>query len=185
LINSHAASERGFTLIELMVVVLIIGIVVASTVLAIGATGKDRPLEQERDRIVAMTQYVRERGELQIREYGLRLSPNDYQFVVYEPRTHQWQVDDLDHTLRRRKLPEGLGFTLVVEGREVILEATKPQGQLKDRAEDLTPQVMLFSNGDTSDFELTLARAEAARSVTLKSAGDGEISVGALEDQRK
>ena len=166
----------------MMVVVVIIGVVIAGTLLAVGTAGNDRPLEEERDRLVAMTQYVRERGELQTREYGLRLAPASYQYVVYEPRTGLWQADELDNTLRERKLPAGLVFTLVVEGREIVLEKPREKSQLKDAAADLTPQVMLFSNGDTSDFALTLARGEPVRSVTLKSAEDGKITVTAIEE---
>jgi general secretion pathway protein H len=177
--------QRGFTLIELMVVVVIIGVVVAGTVLSIGAASNDTQLEEERDRLVAMIQYVRERGELQTREYGLRLAPASYQYVVYEPRTGAWIADDLDTSLRERKLPTGLDFALVVEGREVVIDKDKAPGQLKDEVANLTPQVMLFSNGDTSDFALTLRRRSAARSVTLQSAEDGKISVGVVEDLKR
>ena len=173
--------QRGFTLIELMVVVVIIGMVVAGTVLAIGSGNSDTQLEQERDRLVAMTQYVRERGELQTREYGLRMTPDSYQYVVYEPRNGEWQLDDLDDSLHKRQLPKGLRFSLVVEGREVVIDPLPELGQLHSSVADLTPQVMLFSNGDTSDFALTLTRTVGARSVTLKSAEDGKISVGNIE----
>ena len=132
-----------------------------------------------------MTQYVRERGELQTREYGLRLAPTAYQYVVYEPRTGAWVVDDLDTSLRERRLPVGLDFSLVVEGREVVIAKPKDVGQLKDEVAELTPQVMLFSNGDTSDFALTLRRKSAAKSTTLQSAEDGKISVGAVEEMSR
>jgi general secretion pathway protein H len=174
----RALVSAGFTLIEIMVVVLIIGLMVGSAVLAIGNKDDDRPLEEERDRLTAMTQYVRERGELQSREYGLRLQPSGYQYVVYEPRAAAWTVDELDESLRARALPTGLSFSLVLEGRDVILEKPKEQSGLKDEVVDLTPQVMLFSNGDTSEFKLTLKRSEPERSVEFKSSPNGTIKVG-------
>jgi hypothetical protein len=41
-----------------------------------------------------------------------------------------------------------------------------------------TPQVMLFSNGDTNSFALTLSREGSNRSVTLQSSDDGTVQVG-------
>jgi len=67
-VNLPAQSQRpaaGFTLIELMVVVVIIGVVITATLLSLGATGRDSQLEQERDRLAALIDYVRERAGLQ------------------------------------------------------------------------------------------------------------------------
>ena len=66
---------RGFTLLEMMVVVVIIGVVVAGMLLSLGVTGRDSELERERDRLDGLFSYVRERGELQTSEYGLRVTP--------------------------------------------------------------------------------------------------------------
>ena len=66
------ALEQGFTLLELMVVVAIIGIIVVGAILSLGATGKDSALEQERDRLVDLMAYGRERGAMLTLEYGIR-----------------------------------------------------------------------------------------------------------------
>jgi len=43
-----------------------------------------------------------------------------------------------------------------------------------------TPQIMLFSNGDTNTFILTMQRPAANRSVTLQSSDDGTVKVGEI-----
>jgi len=177
-------SIAGFTLLELMVVVVIIGILIAGAVLSLGATGRDTQLEQERDRLVALLDYARERGELQTREYGLRCTPGGYEFSVYDSRTAQWVADDLETALRPRRLPPGLAFSLVIEGREVVLEEPQSDSALSSGVKDRTPQIMLYSNGDTNDFELTLARAELNRRAVIRNEPDGTINSGdILEDQ--
>jgi type II secretion system protein H len=122
----HAQSAchraRGFTLLELMVVVVIIGLVMAGVVISMGATGRDSQLEQERDRLNALISYVRERGALLTLEYGIRCGQHGYRFVYYDNRTMQWLPETLDDTLRVRHLPDGLDLQLIIEGRQVVLD---------------------------------------------------------------
>jgi type II secretion system protein H len=113
---------RGFTLLELLVVIVIIGIVISGTLLALGATGQDRGLQEERDRLTALVDYVRDRGALMTTEYGILCGQHGYRFVYYDDRTMQWAPETLDDTLRERKLPDGLSLQLIVEGRTVLLD---------------------------------------------------------------
>jgi len=114
-------SPAGFTLIELMVVIVIIGLVAAATLLSLGGSGKDSQLEQERDRLAALIDYVRERAALQTVEYGLRCEQGHYRFLMYDNRQARWLEDPLDDALRPRQLPDGLEIALVVEGRAIVL----------------------------------------------------------------
>lgn len=226
-------SCAGFTLLEILVVLVIIGLVAAGAILSLGATGRDRQLEQERDRLTALIAYVRDRGAMMTTEYGIRCGQHGYRFVYYDNRTLSWQPEMLDDTLRERKLPSGLDLQLVIEGRPVVLDdhaldynaATLVAAQTPGAAggavaagssggagtaatagdvsgapsesgsssglgappldapavDDNTPQILLLSNGDTNSFTLTIERPSAHHSVTLKSAADGTISAGDIQ----
>ena len=181
------AGERGFTLIELMVVVLIIGLMAAGIVLSVGVTGRDNQLEKESDRAFALIKYAREKAELQTREFGLYCGDQDYQFLTYDPRRGLWRPVDEDDALRARRLPEGLKLHLIVEGREVVLKgpdekekAKKTKEELEKEQRAVQPHIMLFSNGDLTSFQLTLVRDEPARSVTITSNEKGGIDAGKL-----
>lgn len=180
-VRAEAVSElrqwRGFTLIEMLVVLVIIGVLATSMVLSLGDTGRDRAMEQERDRLNALISYVREQGALQTLEYGLHLTPTGYRFTVYDNRNNAWMPEDLDDVLRARTLPDGLTLTLVLEGRPVVLDPADSR-QLGASSPDVNPQIMLFSNGDLNSFELTIRRAAANRSVTLRSTETGKIEIG-------
>jgi general secretion pathway protein H len=151
--NSTRRPVGGFTLIEILVVLLIIGIMITGAVLATGIGGGDRDLEKERDRIVALTDYLREQAALQNREYGMRFYEGGYEFVVFNVRTGLWQQLQDDSITRPRPLPAGILADLSIEGRAIILPKKEPTGP-----EDLAPQVLLYSSGELNLFELVLRR---------------------------
>src|SRR5258706_15248165 len=111
------AAIAGFTLIEMMVVVVIVGLLVAPTLLWLGGSGRDSQLEQERDRLGALIEYVRERAALQTVEYGLRCEQGAFRFRMSSNRQGLWIEDPLDDSLRARKLPAGIEIALVAGNR--------------------------------------------------------------------
>jgi general secretion pathway protein H len=214
--NTRAPSRSaGFTLIEIMIVVVIIGIITAGVLLSVNLTGRDHDLEKESDRLLTLVNYAREQAEMQTREYGVVVRDDGYQFVAYDTRRGLWREIYEDDALRMRKLPDGLDFKLVVDARPVVLVPTgdvkppdpKDQKQkvktladvkslddassLKDSTssgkklgEDsgkldeekkVTPQIMIYSNGDLSSFEITMERDRGLRSVTLALDEKGQV----------
>jgi general secretion pathway protein H len=167
----------GFTLIEILVVVVIIGVVCAGVLLSVNLTGRDRDLEKESDRLYALFTYAREQAELQTREYGVLFQDDGYEFLSYDQRLGTWRSVFEDEALGVRKLPDGLGFKLMVEARPVVL--TRP----KD-SKDKTPQVMIFSNGDLTSFAATVERDGGTRSVTLAPDDKGEIIEQAMVEAK-
>jgi len=120
--------SRGFTLIEMMIVVFIIGIITAGVLLSVNLTGRDRDLEKESDRLLTLVNYVREQAEMQTREYGIIVHDDGYQFVAYDARRGLWREVYEDDALHVRMLPGGLDFKLMVDARPVVLQST---GEIK------------------------------------------------------
>lgn len=161
---------RGFTLIEILVVVVIIGLLAVGAVLAIGTTKRDDALETEAQRLQSLIGYVREHAELTTREFGLGCEGDRYRFLAFDPRRGLWRVAEAEDILRERTLPVGLRIRLRIEGREVLLRPPKEK-------EPLQPQVMLFSNGDVTPFELTLGREGSPLQAVLASDDEGVVTL--------
>lgn len=176
--NPLRARSAGFTLIEMLVVVVIIAIISASMLLSTSATGRDRELERESERLLALLNYTREQAEVRTKEYGLLCTDTGYQFVGFDPRRNEWVAVETDEALRARELPAGLSFSLQVEARPIVL--TRPPD-----SKDLTPQVMLYSNGDLTPFELALLRDAGERSIAIASTDKGIIEAQPMEEKRR
>ncbi|MBS0366611.1 MAG: type II secretion system minor pseudopilin GspH [Proteobacteria bacterium] len=173
----HRRNARGFTLIEILVVVAIVGVLSAAMLLSVSLTGRDRELEKESDRLDALLGYAREQAELQTREYGVMFQDDGYTFLTYDTQRDRWRRVSEDDALDTRQLPDGLELSLVVDGRAVVL--TRP----KD-ATDLTPQVILYSGGDLTSFSATVARISPARSVTITVDDKNQIVEQDLVEQK-
>jgi len=143
---------RGFSLIEIMVVVFIIGLISAAVVIKFAGNNRDTALDQEAERLDALFDYVREQAELQTSDFGFRASDHGYSFVVFDVLANQWRPVEEDDALRDRELPEGLEPHMVVEGRSIVLDREKKN------LKDFQPQILIFANGDLSSFEISLQR---------------------------
>jgi general secretion pathway protein H len=75
--------SKGFTLIEILVVLVIMTVIISLAVLSIGTTGRDTQLDEESRRIEGLVDILHERALLEGRDFGLRIEPAGYGFLVY------------------------------------------------------------------------------------------------------
>jgi general secretion pathway protein H len=146
----------GFTLIEILVVLVIVSIVISFAVLKIGVTGKDSAIEDEQRRIQGLMGLLQERAVLEVRDFGLLIEPTSYQFVVYQNRRQRWENFNEEREYRRRELPKGLNFELQMDSRQIIL---KPRNEsIKSDEPQVAPQLIIAASGEGTPFKLILVR---------------------------
>ena len=165
-----AAPLRGFTLIEILVVVVIMAVLTTVAMLSIGTLGKDRGLDDEGDRYTDIAAAVTEQAQLEGRDFGIYFGPASYEVLVYALRHQRWETLPDDRLYERRELPAGVTPTLEIEGKVLLLDREKADAPR-------VPQVLIFSSGDVSPYRLTLSREGTDAKWQLEGRADGTLLV--------
>jgi general secretion pathway protein H len=143
-------TQAAFTLLELMVVIVIIGIVLTFTTLAIGDGGKQQTVRHEAERFTALLQLASEEAALRGRDLGISLSATQYQF--WQLNGQEWQRLD-DEMLRVRTLPAGMQLHIAMDGEPVEMPHT---------LEKVTqPALLLLASGEITPFIIRFAIEES------------------------
>ncbi len=163
-------AARGFTLLEILVVVVIIAIMTTIGMLSMGTLGADRELDAELERYADVLEAALEQAQLEGRDYGVRFTPGAYQVYVYAAERQRWETIDEDRLYERHALPDGLEYQLEVEGKVLKLGAEPPLAPK-------VPQVILFASGDASPYVLKVQRQGVERATTVVGGPDGSIEI--------
>jgi general secretion pathway protein H len=142
----------GFTLIEIMVVLVVVGMLVALATFTMGGNSLRRDLDNEAQKLFLLMQTVSEQAVLNNTEFGLVIDEEHYRFLSYDEQTGTWKPPQ-ERLYRRRSLPEWLVVTKYIESDAPRLASGNDDDDDDERA---TPDVVLFSSGETTPFELEL-----------------------------
>jgi general secretion pathway protein H len=177
--GTRGAQHRlsGFTLLELLVVLVVVAIMVSMAMLSFGVLGRDRQSEEESRRFWVVLQQAREEAELQAEDLGIFISADSYEYLRFEPRREEWQLIEGDELFAQRRLPEGLRFRLRVDSREIVMKPDLPNRGDKDENEKWPPQVMVLSSGEVMPFELEVERDGAPSLWRVTALPDNDLRV--------
>jgi general secretion pathway protein H len=179
--------HRGFTLLEIMLVMLLLGLMASYVVVNFVSESRTARIQKETDRLQQLVQVISETAILKQQDFGLVLNDKGYQFLVHdgqkwlevgEPKFMQfhpwpetvkaeleleglsWAEDSILGQEEFRKLQEEL-----LEQQEEAAEEEekkagrdgKTKGPAKSREKPLLPNIYILSSGDISPFQLVLA----------------------------
>lgn len=176
--------NRGFTLIEILVVIVIVATVISIATLSVGLLGEDGELDEERMRLATVIETVQDDALLQGREFGVEIMTSSYRFVEFDPLTRLWVEVPDDELYRLRYLPEGLEFELFIDDKRIDLEndpkklddADKPM--LSAGAKPYVPHLFVFASGESSAYEIRLWRPQTNQERIMRGDILGQIEFG-------
>ncbi|MGI3130033.1 GspH/FimT family protein [Halopseudomonas pachastrellae] len=164
------SASAGFTLIEVLVVLVLIGVIAGLATLSLG-NGAERELRKETDRLAAVLKLARD--ELLIsggNERALGLRRNGYSLldlVLLDDATREWQPVQ-DPQLGPYLLPEGLI--------ELDFEADEQAGRLSGSTA-WTPQLRLGNTGEMTPGLIILTERKGNLKRYIRTELNGQIEV--------
>jgi general secretion pathway protein H len=158
-------THQGFTLLEVLVMMIIIGITISFITLSIGGGTQARELRAEAERLQGVVQLAREEAILLGRPLGLRVVENydadvarhAYEFAVYE--RGEWQALDKHSVLLQHILPESIELDLALDGLNTRFlsdskskkddkKAKEKGGEEKQRFAKFEPDIFFLQSGE-------------------------------------
>lgn len=151
-------ANRGFTLIEILVVILIVGIIMGVALLAYGDFGAARKALTTAEQFSSYVQLVQQRAILGSAPLSISIANNGYETMqLVEGKS--WQPLPAKGIFHWRPFPGKIVVNLRILG----------TGHVGQRYIVLTP------DGGMTPFLLTFGPAEHPQQVTLEGAADGQI----------
>lgn len=176
--------QRGFTLIEIMVVVIIVATVVSIALLSVGVIGEDNELDTELRRFAALIETAQDDAVMQGREFGVELMTSSYRFVEFDPLSRTWAEVPGDELYRLRYLPEGVEFQLYIDDKRIRLEddpkklEDPSKKKLSSGSKPYIPHLFVFASGESTVYEIRLRRSVTDMELVIRGDVLGTIRFG-------
>jgi len=153
---------RGFTLIEILVVILIVSIMSGIAVTQLPSFVQKGDFNLESQRLKALLELAREEALVQTIEFGFKPDEEGYAFYVYDEISQTW-TEYVERPFHRRTLSEEFSLDLEIAGEKLALSDEKDP-----------PPLLLLSSGEVSPFTLTITQ-DGDISKSMESDGYGDI----------
>ncbi len=148
----YLSRANGFTLLELLVVVVIVAILFTYTTLAIRSDSPEDIIKKEAQRMERLVQLALEESILRGEEYGIEIFLGGYRFLHFNK--NQWQPLSNDKIFRQRELPLNMEMEVRLEDTEIIIDPTT--NAISEQKLDLNSEAELGADSDKKDSKKTI-----------------------------
>ena len=191
--------NSGFTMIELLAVLVIIGVVTVLAIISVRALGGRDDQGQAATRLAGLVQLASENARLENIQYGLVVKPHHYEFVRLSG--NNWSPITNDPAFKSRKLPDGMELSVKVQDTvhvplpstasdaETAATPASAMGAASASGGDSSdmngsgdtkavhPQIAILSTGEMTPFTMRLTNPQNNKIYVLRGDNNGQIHI--------
>ncbi|MGX9461400.1 type II secretion system minor pseudopilin GspH [Shewanella sp. A14] len=185
--------QAGFTLLEVLLVALLMGMVASAVTLSISVAGPEKVLKKQAQRFISTTEMVLDESVLSGQFIGIVIDEEQYQFVVY--KEGKWLPVEQDRLLSATKMDDDIRLDIVIDGMPLVQEDEQDESWFdelfideqseEDKKKHPEPQILLFPSGEMTPFELNFNTMNDDRQpVNVLVVGDalGRLTLGRVDE---
>lgn len=138
---------KGFTLVELLVVIVLIGLMTSFVMLSTGSAGLEREMAEEAKRLHGLVKLAQEESIIQAKEIAMEMDKNEYSFLQQGDK--KW-VPLNEKVFRQRNLKNELELKLDMEAQPGIFKSDKTD----------VLRIYFLSSGELTPFTISIKLKE-------------------------
>jgi len=165
----NCTRQQGFTLFEIIIVVLIIGIIATFASLRFTSIDKQREIKIFAESLTKKLQLANRVAQLLPAELGFDTQQSSYQFyqLVLDDDQSAWVIIDFTHLLMPHTFSDQLNLTIQSDPSRLMSLNENNQWM---------PPIQFFSNGQITPFQITIsAKGDAQAIYTISGNLAGQI----------
>lgn len=144
MVKHKQESERGFTLLELLVILVIIGILITFVAVSFTTNSYNHEIRAEATQLARKIELLRRVATTHNETWGISISRDSYRFLKFDPTEDQW-LESKNRLYRNHVLPNNM--FLEFDGNIDI-------PVLIDKINESEPEMVVVPGGEITPFVL-------------------------------